>query len=139
MDALSRLKLLIVEDDGEARIMLRDIVKSLNVASAHLAADGVEAIQLLEAYKGKINLIIADWQMPGLSGLQLLEHVRQTDTRMPFLMVTGKADIDAVKAAMHRGVSAYIAKPFSRAQIEIKLRVLARNMFRPINVQLRSA
>lgn len=123
-----------VEGQNQA---LRDMVRSLNVGSAVLAADGAEVLRLLDRQPEAINLIVADWQMPGLSGLELLENVRARDPHLPFLMVTGKADIGAVRQAMSHGVSAYIAKPFSRAQIELKLRVLTHRMLRPINAKQR--
>ena len=125
---LQYLRILIVEDQANTRAMLRDMVRSLGVETIFLAKDGTEAVAILRNEKEAINLIICDWIMPEMSGLDLLAAVRQVDPHIPFLMVTGKADRDAVKTAKAHGVSGYIAKPVSRAQIEIKLRVLGRRL-----------
>jgi two-component system chemotaxis response regulator CheY len=125
---LQYLRVLIVEDQTSTRTMLRDMVRSLGIETVLTAHDGREALGVIEAEDDLINLIICDWVMPEMSGLELLTEVRRRYPHMPFLMVTGKADREAVKTAIDGGVSGYIAKPFSRAQIEIKLRILGRRV-----------
>jgi two-component system chemotaxis response regulator CheY len=69
-----------------------------------------------------IDLVLCDWNMPGRSGLELLQQVRSVGLEVPFVMVTGRADKESVIAAKDAGVTAYISKPFSAAQLEAKMR-----------------
>lgn len=122
---LSWLRILVVDDMEHARLMARSMLRNIGVADVFLATSGEEALKILGATHERFDVIICDWNMPGLSGLELLRLVRLRDPDLPFLMVTGRADLDSALAAKHLGVSAFIAKPFSVAQLEIKLRVLA--------------
>lgn len=129
--SLQYLRVLIVEDQKNAQTMIQEMVRSLGVQTILLASNGKEALDILKIDAPdaiNINLIICDWMMPEMTGLELLTEVRKRSPKMPFLMVTGRNDLEAVQTAMKHGVSAYIAKPFGRSQIEIKLRVLGRRM-----------
>ncbi|MFM2045652.1 MAG: hypothetical protein RLY86_4228, partial [Pseudomonadota bacterium] len=75
-----------------------------------------------------IDIIICDWAMPRLSGIELLHEVRQMYPGIPFLMQTGHGTRDHVMEAKMKGVSAFIVKPFSGAQLEVKLRQMARQL-----------
>ena len=75
-----------------------------------------------------MNLIICDWNMPNMNGVELLRQLRTVDPDMPFLMVTGRTDIESVVEAKSSGVTAYISKPFSSQQLEAKLRIILTRM-----------
>jgi two-component system chemotaxis response regulator CheY len=127
--SLHFLRVLIVEDQKSAQNMIHEMVRSLGVQTIMLASNGKEALGILNIEApDTVNLIICDWMMPEMTGLELLTEIRKRYPKMPFLMVTGRNELDAVKTAMKHGVSAYIAKPFGRSQIEIKLRVLGRKL-----------
>ncbi len=96
-------------------------LSGLGVHQVHAAADGREAREYLEYSGARVDLIICDWHMPGMTGLELLQKVRAIDPHMPFIMVTGNSDVDAVKAAGELDVSAYIRKPYSPQQFAEKL------------------
>ncbi len=68
-----------------------------------------------------IDLIVCDWRMLNMTGLELLQQVRSTYPDMPFMMLTGKTDLQSVKVAREFGVDAYVAKPYSPQQLEKKL------------------
>ena len=72
-----------------------------------------------------VNLIICDWRMPRLSGIELLRQIRTVDPAIRFLMLTGLATPDSVAAARDLGVSAYLKKPCSPEQLETRLLTLA--------------
>ncbi len=72
-----------------------------------------------------IDLIICDWEMPNMTGIELLQQVRMVYPDMPFIMVTGNADPDSVKAAARYRVSGYIKKPYAPQQIADNLTTLA--------------
>jgi CheY-like chemotaxis protein len=126
--SLQCLRILIVEDQESTRSMLREMVRSIGAGAVFVAASGREALTLLEDEDAAINVIVCDWMMPEMTGLELLTEVRRRHPKLPFLMVTGKVDPEAVKQAAKGGVSGYIAKPVSRAQIEVKLRIVGQKM-----------
>jgi two-component system chemotaxis response regulator CheY len=115
------LTVLLVEDDGFALRLAQSILRNLGIGVILTARDGEEAIRILESESTKVDLIVSDWNMPKLSGLDLLRHVRKTWHNMPFLMLTGRASEDFVLAAREYGVNAYIVKPFSPEQLLRKI------------------
>lgn len=123
---LQMLNVLIVEDNPRTLKLIQAIIKDLGVGQAFTARDGREARAFLDAGDDLINLIICDWNMPRMSGLDLLKQVRMVHPDLPFLMVTARGTIDSVAAAKKNGVSAYVVKPFSPAELEQKVVALAR-------------
>lgn len=73
-----------------------------------------------------VDVILCDWNMPRLSGLELLKQIRTCGPDLPFLMITGNADLEAVVEAKTYGVTGYIRKPFSADQLRKKLNVISR-------------
>ena len=73
--------------------------------------------------KGKVDLIMSDWNMPKLSGLELLKSVRSDESMkdMPFLMVTADGQKDSIAQAVQAGVSNYVVKPFTTDTVKEKL------------------
>ena len=124
MANLADLKILIVEDQAEARSMMRQMLMDMGVTQIFDAPDGREALSFLDNAYDFINLIICDWNMPTITGLELLQQVRSVDQDMPFLMITGRGDKESVIEAKCYGVSGYIRKPYSPLQLEAKLRIL---------------
>lgn len=121
---LDKLKILIVEDQADARAMLKNMLSELGINQVFEASDGSEALSFVDAAPDFINLVICDWNMPKMSGVELLRQLRTVDQDIPFLMVTGRSDMDSVVEAKSSGVSGYIRKPFSHKELEAKLRVL---------------
>lgn len=126
--AFSDLKILLVEDQDDAREMLRDMMNQLGITQIFEAADGTEALKFLESAYDFIDLVICDWNMPEKSGVEVLKELREVNKSLPFLMVTGRKDMDSVVEAKSSGVTAYISKPFSDKQLEAKLRVILHKM-----------
>lgn len=122
------LKVLIVEDQGEARNMLRNMLLELGINQVFESPNGREALTFIDAAFDFIDLIICDWNMPEMSGVELLRQLRTVDPDMPFLMTTGRSDMGSVVEAKSSGVTAYIAKPFSPKQMEAKLRIVMSRM-----------
>ena len=121
---LHDLKVLIVEDNPQAAKLLRKVLGALGIHQAFLSADGREAQQFLDAADDMVDLIICDWEMPNMTGIELLQQVRTVYPNMPFIMVTGNADLESVKAAARYRVSGYIKKPYSPQQIADSLTTL---------------
>lgn len=128
---ISDTRVLVVEDDTEAMTLLRQMLNSMGIDQVIAAKDGKEAQDLLGACDeicDLVDLIICDWKMPKMTGLDLLRQVRTVSADIPFLMVTGASDEANVLDARSSGVTAYIVKPFSHEQLEKKLSAIHRMM-----------
>ncbi|MEE8189849.1 MAG: response regulator [Kiloniellales bacterium] len=125
---LKNTHILVVEDNTRTLRLIMAVLKDMGVGQVFTAKDGREAQTFLDGAREMINLIICDWNMPRMTGLELLKQVRMSDPGMPFLMVTARGSVDSVMAAKKSGVSAYIVKPFSPSELEQKVVSLARRL-----------
>ena len=115
------IKVLIVDDFATMRRILKNILKQLGFKNLVEADDGTTALAKLKTEK--IDFIVTDWNMPKMSGLDLLKEVR-SDAAMkdiPVLMVTAEALQENIIAAIKAGVSNYIVKPFDAATMSEKI------------------
>ena len=115
------IKILIVDDFATMRRILKNILKQLGFKNLVEADDGTTAWDVLE--NQEIDLIISDWNMPKMTGLELLKKVRASTKykTAPFLMVTAEAQKQNVIEAVQAGVSNYVVKPFTAEAIADKL------------------
>jgi len=116
------IKVLIVDDFATMRKVVRNLLKQVGYADIVEAEDGVMALKALKSQK--IDFIISDWNMPNMTGLELLKAVR-ADAELantPFLMVTAEALQDNVVAAVKAGVNNYIVKPFTAEVLNEKIK-----------------
>ncbi|MCM2284517.1 MAG: chemotaxis response regulator CheY [Desulfobacula sp.] len=115
------IKVLIVDDFATMRRILKNILKQIGFKNLVEADDGTSAWEILQGQT--IDLIISDWNMPKMTGLELLKKVRASDQykRTPFLMVTAEAQKQNVIEAVQAGVSNYVVKPFTAEAISDKL------------------
>ncbi len=113
------MKILIAEDDADARTLMVDILSSAQVGYELLpAADGLTAWQTLEA-QGDVALAIIDLTLPGLSGLELITRMH-ADTRfaeIPIIVCTGNTDRTTVAQVAAKGIRNFLVKPFTRATV----------------------
>ena len=118
------LRVLLADDELQARSYVEMILRDLGIADIVMVEDGREALDAFDGHENEFDLIICDWKMPRLSGLDFLKQVRAVRPQMPFLMVTALATMIAVEEAMAHDVTAYIAKPFPPEHLEEKILVL---------------
>ncbi|QCG88388.1 response regulator [Azospirillum sp. TSH100] len=118
---LAAQRVLVVDDESGPRALVVSILQELGIGHVDTAADGQEALERFQADGAAYDLIVCDWMMPRLSGLDLLKQVRTARGDLPFLMVTALATLEAVKKALAHQVSGYIAKPFTPDQLEEKI------------------
>jgi len=116
-----QIKILIVDDFATMRKVIRNLLKQLGYENIVEAEDGVAALRILRSQK--IDLVISDWNMPNMTGLELLKAVRADEElkATPFLMVTAEALQDNVIAAVKAGVNNYIVKPFTAEVLNEKI------------------
>lgn len=115
------MRVLVVDDFSTMRRIIKNILKQLEFTNIVDADDGTTAWEILN--KDKIDFIIADWNMPKMTGLELLKKVRSSEefADMPFLMVTAEGQQENIIEAVQAGVSNYIVKPFTPETIEQKI------------------
>ncbi len=113
--------ILIVEDDPGTRMILKDILRKEGYLNVVEASSGEEALSKLN--ESRFDLVICDWHMPGISGLQLFERIKESPNieTMPVLMVTGETEKSMIMKAIQAGVSGYIVKPLSPKNIVSKV------------------
>ena len=130
MPADKNMHILVVDDFENVARTLRSQLRQLGFTNVDVAMSGNEALEKIKASKD-FGLVLADWMMPDLNGLQLMQQVRQDqETKATrFIMVTGNTNPSDVAAAKQAGVSGYIVKPYNLAnlkrQIEATLGPLA--------------
>lgn len=122
--SLENLRILIVEDQAESRSMLKNMLVERGITQIFEARDGREALDFIDSAFDFIEIVICDWNMPKISGVELLRQLRTVDPDLPFLMITGRSDMESVIEAKASGVTGYIRKPFSPVQLEEKLKVI---------------
>lgn len=119
-------KILVVDDYRLARMMLISALQKLNFRKIIEASNGLEAHkELLAAVESDpFDLIFCDWNMPIMTGVELLQKVKQNPSlaATPFIMVTVESEAQAVERALALGAHDYLVKPFSLPVLEMKIR-----------------
>lgn len=121
---ISQITVLVVEDEESARSYIDMVLRDMGVQTVMTAHDGRAGLEAFGDFEDGIDLIICDWNMPRMSGLDFLKQVRSVKPKLPFLMVTGLATKENVEIAIAHDVTAYIAKPFPPEQLEEKILLL---------------
>ncbi|MCV6591254.1 MAG: response regulator [Marinobacterium sp.] len=120
---IDKLRVLVVDDSRMARKVIRRVLTNLGVQNFQEAADGSEAIELLSQHV--FDLVVTDYNMPEVTGLELTEHIRRSDTysHLPVMMVTSEANDAHLSHVAQSGVNAIADKPF---EPEFVKRILGR-------------
>jgi two-component system, chemotaxis family, chemotaxis protein CheY len=114
------MRVLLADDSGTMRTIIRRSLESVGVAGAVEAADGNQAVELFKA-GGGFDLIITDWNMPGKTGIDVAREIRALDKKIPIVMITTEAEKARVLEAIQAGVSDYLVKPFTTEKLKEKL------------------
>ena len=124
----NNLKFLVVDDFSTMRRIVRNLLKELGFTNVDEAEDGVVALQKLRS--GTFDFIVSDWNMPNMTGIELLRTVRADAAlkHLPVLMVTAEAKKENIVEAAQAGASGYIVKPFTAATLDEKLNKIFQNM-----------
>jgi len=115
------MKILVVDDFPTMRRIVKNLLNDLGYRNLAEADDGKTAYPMLES--GGFDFLVTDWNMPEVSGLELLEQVRANPAtaKLPVLMVTAEASKGQIVAAAQAGVNGYIVKPFTAATLKEKI------------------
>lgn len=117
------LRVLIVDDSRAIRMILRRALSELGYTACE-AGNGREALGVLEQEGARLSLMLVDWNMPEMSGLDLVKAVRSHHryAGVPIVMVTTETEIDHISQALEAGANEYVMKPFTKEVLEDKLR-----------------
>ncbi|MDV3238365.1 MAG: chemotaxis response regulator CheY [Gammaproteobacteria bacterium] len=115
------MKILIVDDFSTMRRIIKNLLRDLGFNNTQEADDGNTALPMLQS--GNFDFLVTDWNMPGMTGIDLLKAVR-ADAKLaslPVLMVTAEAKKDQIVEAAQAGVNGYIVKPFTAVTLKEKI------------------
>ncbi|BBN59256.1 chemotaxis response regulator CheY [Hydrogenovibrio marinus] len=115
------MNILVVDDFSTMRRIVKNLLKELGFSKFDEADDGANAWPMIQT--GKYDFIVSDWNMPQMTGIDLLRHVR-ADAKLkdtPFLLITAEAKRSQILEAAEAGVDGYIVKPFTAATLNAKI------------------
>jgi two-component system chemotaxis response regulator CheY len=117
-----QMRILVVDDFASMRQIVRKSLSALGFDNVSEAAGALDAVRKIEAGE-EYDFIISDWNMPNMTGLELLTYIRGSERmgRVPFLMITAEAQRENIIQAAKAGVSQYIVKPFTADALQQKL------------------
>ena len=115
------MKILVVDDMSSMRRIIKNTLKQLGYPNTDEAEDGHKALEMV--HNAPFDLVVSDWNMPNMNGLDLLKAIRQDPklSALPVLMVTTEAEMDHILEAIRSGVNSYILKPFTPETMKEKI------------------
>jgi two-component system chemotaxis response regulator CheY len=118
---------LVIDDSSTIRKIIKNILKKIGFNNVLEASNGVEAWDIYQNNKDKINVILTDWNMPNMNGLELVKKIRNEDKNIPIVMITTESGKKEVITALKAGVNNYIVKPFTPQVLKNKLEAIFGN------------
>jgi len=115
------MKILVVDDFSTMRRIIKNLLRDLGFTNTHEADDGLTALPMLQS--GNFDFLVSDWNMPGMTGIDLLKAVRADPklANLPVLMVTAETKREQIIQAAEAGVNGYVIKPFTAGTLEEKI------------------
>ncbi|BEV71903.1 MULTISPECIES: chemotaxis response regulator CheY [unclassified Paludibacterium] len=122
------MRFLVVDDFSTMRRIVRNLLKELGFTNVDEAEDGQVALHKLKTQH--YDFVVSDWNMPNMTGIELLKAVRSEPTLkgLPFMMITAEAKRENIIEAAMAGASGYIVKPFTAATLEEKMNKIFQTM-----------
>lgn len=118
---LAKLRVMLVEDQPDTSKMVKNMLLEIGVTQVFTSPDGQKAIEFMDSADDFVDLIMCDWNMPRVTGIELLRQLRTVYPALPFIMVTARGDMESVIVAKEAGVTGFIRKPFSLDELKQKL------------------
>ncbi len=115
------LKVLVVEDEAPMAELVRTVLNSLGVPDVTVANDGQAALKIVKDGGQPFGLVVSDWIMPNMNGLEFLESFRTDYPGTPFVMLTAKTDVEAFNAAKRTGATYFFMKPIEAEDLKARL------------------
>lgn len=118
---MERIKILLIEDEVTLAKIIKDTLETMNF-EVQLAYDGEEGLQRF--FESNPDILISDIMMPKMSGLEMVQRIRETDQRTPIIFLTAKTETDDVVAGFENGANDYIRKPFAMKELIVRIKAL---------------
>ena len=122
---MTKYSILIVDDEENVRKLLQKIFLKENYIT-HIASNAEEALLIIDKYQ--VDIVISDIKMPGISGIELLNKIREIDTSIQVIMITAFATIETAIDALKMGAKDYITKPFNLEDVLLSVKKIIHNM-----------
>ena len=121
MTPIESKSVLIVDDMKTVRVKLKRLCKELGINSVYEAGDGTQALEMLQGLK--VDLILSDWNMPNMSGLEMVNKIRENPKMndVPVIFITAENEKSAILKSLMSGVTDYIVKPFPDLTVKQKI------------------
>jgi two-component system chemotaxis response regulator CheY len=119
------LRVLVIEDDDSIRQMLCQMLRRLRITQLVEAENGEIGLHRVHEAASDFDLVICDWNMPRLNGLEFMARAREHQAGLKILMVSGRNDLQSIVEAKRSGVTGYIVKPFSQQELKSKIEHVA--------------
>jgi two-component system chemotaxis response regulator CheY len=115
------MKILVVDDFSTMRRIIKNLLRDLGFTNISEADDGQTGLPMLQS--GDFDFLVTDWNMPGMTGIDLLKAVRADErlSSIPVLMVTAEAKKEQIVEAAQAGVNGYVVKPFTAETLKAKI------------------
>ncbi len=121
---------LVVDDEPPIVKMVEHLLRDMGITSIYKASNGFEALDYFAGSVNVVDLVICDWQMPKMDGLEFLRRLQALRMETPFVMLTSRKTADDIITAKKARVNAYITKPFTAAQLQEKVAKILTNLLK---------
>ena len=128
-ERIGDLRILVVDGEPEIHDLIDYVLREIGFFKVHKAMDGNRAWRMFHDTELTYDIILCEWILPGIDGIQLLKRIRAEDPHVPFVMLSVKVTQDLVTAAKELGVSAFVGKPFTAGDLRSKVETLASRIF----------
>lgn len=120
------MKVLLVDDSGLSRKVQAKVLREVGLEAISEARNGLDALKKLEDAGWSIDLILTDWNMPGMDGISLIQEVRRhpKGSRLPIIVVSSEGEDARIAQAFQVGASSYITKPFKKEVLQRKIQAV---------------
>jgi two-component system chemotaxis response regulator CheY len=116
------MKVLIVDDSKVMRMMVGKALMATGLGPEIVeAGDGVEGLTKLDP---SIEIILSDWNMPNMNGLEFVKEIRKVNTTVPVIMITTEGSEDKISEAIQAGANGYVCKPFTPEKIKEQIQTV---------------
>ena len=116
--------ILLIDDEELTLELIKHMLAEINVGEVLMSGNGARALKVLQKDPAHYDLVISDWEMPGMNGLDFLRAFRQFNKNTPVLMVTGNTQREFVMEAIKAGVNDFLGKPFTARDLLAKVKKL---------------
>ena len=118
---MAGLSVLLVDDDVFVSRMIKHMLLEVGISQVYTAKNGKEALHFIDSNADDVDFVLCDWNMPCVSGIEVLQQVKMVKPDLPFVMVTARNDMKSVMTAKNSGVNGYLCKGFSANELKARI------------------